>query len=122
LVTELTNGAASRIQDKFLAVAQMNDSSDPVRAELVAIARALLAENLDLLSGCRRLDQISARIEPLNRQIFNPIIGFVSETDDYPLGEIRNIYNKAYLDKLDRQLKRDEFRLNRFGIPKSGGF
>jgi hypothetical protein len=82
----------------------MNDSSDRARAELVAVARALLAGDLDLLSGCRRLDQISARIEPLNRQIFNPIISFVSETDGHPLGEIRNIYNKAYLDKLDRQL------------------
>lgn len=82
----------------------MNDTSDPARAEIVAVARALLAGNLDLVSGCRRLNQICRRIEPLNRKIFNPIIGFDSETEDYPLGEIRNIYEKAYLDKLDREI------------------
>jgi hypothetical protein len=82
----------------------MNDTSDRVQADLVAVARALLAESLDLVSGCRKLNQLSRRIQPLNRRIFDPITGFDSETDDYPLGEARNNYDKVYLDKVDHEI------------------
>jgi hypothetical protein len=63
----------------------------------------IVAGNLDLVRGCRKLNQLSRSIDPLDK-IFNPIVGFDSETDDYPLDEIRETYQKAYLEKLDGEI------------------
>ena len=82
----------------------MNSIYEQVRRELVETAKSMIAGDLDLVRGCRRLNRLSRSIDPLNSSIFNPIIGFESETDDYPLDEARSKYEKAYLEKVDREI------------------
>jgi hypothetical protein len=82
---------------------RMNDTSNKARRELVQTARSIVAGDLDLVSGCRKLSKLSRRFDPSDR-IFDPIVGFDSETDDYPLDEVRETYQKAYLEKLDKEI------------------
>ena len=82
----------------------MSGANDPVRKELVETAELLIAGKLDLVRGCRTLNRLSRSVEPFNSSIFNPIIGFDSETDDYPLDEVRDSYEKKYLEKLDKEV------------------
>jgi hypothetical protein len=82
----------------------MNSTYDQVRRDLVETAKSMIAGDLDLVRGFRRLNRLSRSIDPSNRSIFNPIIGFESETDDYPSDEARSKYEKAYLEKVDREI------------------
>jgi hypothetical protein len=36
--------------------------------------------------------------------IFNPIRGFVSETDTYPIGEVRKLWDQTALSLLDSEI------------------
>ena len=92
----------------------MSEPNDWAKRELVKTATQVITGELDLVRGCRKLSQLSGSIQPFNRDIFNPIIGFESETDDYPLDEVRDTYERIYLSKLDRELLEysDQMRTN----------
>jgi hypothetical protein len=82
----------------------MSEPNDWAKREIVKTATLVITGELDLVRGCRKLSQLSGSIHPLNGNIFNTIIGFESETDDYPLDEVRDTYERTYLEKLDREL------------------
>jgi len=82
----------------------MNDTNDQVKRKLVETAKLLIAGELDLVRGCRKLNRLSRSVHPFNSSIFNPIIGFDSETDDYPFDDVRDTFERTYLEKLDRDI------------------
>jgi hypothetical protein len=76
---------------------------DKTLAEIVEVTEAILSEHLDLVTGCRKLSRLLQRLGASN-QAFAAIIGFESETDDYPLGEARQSYSAEYLERVDKQV------------------
>jgi len=75
------------------------------KREAVQVAQAMLSGSLDLVTGCRRLCDLRHQIGAGDSEIFLPIVGFESETDDYPLGPVRARYNKKYVEKLDQEIR-----------------
>ena len=82
----------------------MNESNDWARRELVKTATRVIAGQVDLVSGCRELSKLLRSVCPVNSSMFNAIISFESETDDYPLGEVRSTYERTYIENLDKEL------------------
>lgn len=75
-----------------------------IRQEVVDAATAIIDGRLDLVRGCRKLNHLCRGIEPYNQKIFLSITGFESETDDYPLDDVRQHYDEKHLAKLDQEM------------------
>jgi hypothetical protein len=83
----------------------MNNVEEQTRARIVEVAEAVLTSQLDLVSGCRELTALCHILPPESLPIFYPVIGFESETDDYPLGDVRQQFGKDYLERMDKRIK-----------------
>jgi hypothetical protein len=75
------------------------------RAEIVEVARFMLAGQIDLIEGCRRVVSIASRIGLQDDPTVIPFRGFESETDGFPRGDARKNYAADYLEKLDGEAK-----------------
>jgi hypothetical protein len=82
----------------------MTGTQGNARREIVQTAMAMVAESLDLVSGSRRLCALRHEIGASDSELFDPIIGFESETDIYPVGNARAQYSQGYLQQLDQEL------------------
>jgi len=80
------------------------ERSSPVYRKIVHTAEAVITGRIDLVGGCRSLYALSFRLPAAERELFLPIFGFESETDHYPLGKVRDLYAKDYLDRLDAEI------------------
>lgn len=76
-------------------------------SELVAIATAMLEDRMHLIEGARKICEIRQSVEDPEAEVFMPIRGFESETDDFPLGEARAHCAADYLKQVDREM--DEY-------------
>lgn len=70
----------------------------------ICIIKQMLSGETNLIAGCRFLCRYRHECDVDDGAIWNPIIGFESETDDYPLGELRQKYSSAYLQRLDAEI------------------
>lgn len=86
------------------AEGSFEEKDSPVYREIIDTAQAVIAGRIDLVGGCRRLRTLSLQLPASEREPFLPILGFESETDHYPLGEVRSLYAEDYLDRLDREI------------------
>jgi hypothetical protein len=75
-----------------------------VSREVVETARAMVSGAVDLVAGSRELCRLRHDIDARHHELFLPIIGFESETDDYPIGSVRAQYGGAYLRRLDEEV------------------
>lgn len=86
----------------------MDDLSDQVsvqRHELVAVASGMLAENVNLIEGVRRICALRFEIKDPENEVFLPIRAIESETDSFPLGAMRLYCNEEYLKRVDAELE-----------------
>ena len=74
------------------------------RQVILETARAMVSGELDLVSGARRLCDLRYEIAATESELFFPIIGFESEVDDYPVGDVRQRFGQEYLRKLDEEI------------------
>lgn len=76
---------------------------DEARRELIRIASDMLAERLDIISGCRQLcDPLVRAGLHVDRDALT-IAGVDSESDLFPLGEVRARWAEAALVEMDAQ-------------------
>lgn len=75
-----------------------------LRKMLVLTARAMIDASLNLVEGARRICEIRAKMGSRYDDLLSTIIAFESDTDLYPIGTDRLLYNREYLSELDRQL------------------
>ena len=68
--------------------------------ELIEILNNVLDDRLGLTEGCREISRLSFALEPAN-PLFKPFIGYDSETDCFPLGEVRKHWQAEALLKTD---------------------
>ena len=74
------------------------------RVEIVAVAKSMVSGEMPLIEGARRLCDLRHRIGASDSDLFNPIMGFESETDDYPTGSQRQAYSKEALAAMDDEM------------------
>ena len=70
------------------------------------LLQQILSSEIDLIVGCRRLCQYRTEFDRLDDQLWTPIVGFESQTDHYPVGEVRSRCSEAYLKERDAESTR----------------
>lgn len=83
----------------------IKDTKAKEKAELVAVANAMLDGKVNLIEGCRKICNLRDSVDPDN-DVFMPIEGIESETDHFPLGELRKQCTPDYLQRMDAEMER----------------
>ena len=76
------------------------------RRELVRLAKALLAREIDTIEGLRLMNSLRAFLPESDDPVFHTITALESETDDVPVGKLRTEYDPTYLAALDKEMGR----------------
>jgi hypothetical protein len=78
---------------------------DSVRAKIVEAAQAMLDGNLSYLLGARRMDvlrhEAAVRSDDEDFMVF---VAIASDTDDFPLGPVREFWDKNALERLQPEV------------------
>lgn len=79
---------------------------EAAKAHLISTADAMLQGRLQLIEGCRRIWHLSHELGDPDNPVFLPIRAIESETDRFPLGEVRKQYAPEYLREIDKEMQR----------------
>lgn len=74
------------------------------RKEIADVCLLLINDDIDFIGGCRRLVSLRNRLGLESDSDFSPIVGFVSETDDYPEQDVRENFSSVYLKSIDAEV------------------
>lgn len=77
---------------------------EEIKQKAVFIAQNIVNESIGLVDGCRQIVSLRLCQEIRDDPDFLTIRGFESETDEFPIGEVRKHYNQEALKKLDTEL------------------
>jgi hypothetical protein len=75
-----------------------------VRALMLELAKQLLSGDLGVVAAARALVPFSDVVEPEIGTILNVFVGIDSETDAFPLGEVRQCWSPESLERYDLRL------------------
>ncbi|MGI0495464.1 hypothetical protein ACN4EG_27115 [Alkalinema pantanalense CENA528] len=81
----------------------MNYSSDKAsdaESAIVDIAKSIISDKIDTLEGCRQLVTLHYQVND-SEETFLPLVGIVSETDDFPMGDERLGWSSDALSTMD---------------------
>ena len=78
----------------------------PERA--IAIARRMVGGELGVIEGCRTLSSMRWELEAEMADQFLPFVAIDSETDDLPIGAVRDLWDLDALARKDQQFRRYE--------------
>lgn len=79
---------------------------DSVEAKIVRVAEAMIEGKMQLIQGCREIcGLLSHTLEP-ERDAFLAIKAIDSETDHFPLGDVRRECAPDYLKRMDCEMDR----------------
>ena len=79
----------------------------------------LLSGDLGITEGCRQLYVLRSEVSEVDNKLFFPFTGVYSETDSFPLGEIRKKWSPSALDRADRERSRVEDHYRDFVLKAS---
>lgn len=74
------------------------------RHELVAVAKAMLAGETNLIEGVRRICALRFAVEDPENEVFLAIRAIDSETDHFPLSALRASCSPEYLKRADDEV------------------
>jgi hypothetical protein len=74
---------------------------------LVGALESVVQQRVGLTEGCRKIFAIGNSLE-LESELFNPFCGYESESDLFPLGEVRKLWSESGLADMDRQRESTE--------------
>src|SRR4051812_35332439 len=77
-------------------------------AQVTCTASGILDGSIDLITGARRLASLSHDVHADRDPDFVTFIGIDSETDEFPLGTVRQHWNPEALVKYDLERERAE--------------
>lgn len=83
-----------------------NSELQDVSRRLLETAKAVLDGNLGIVEGCRQLAGLGAVLDQPLPSSFDVLIAVDSETDDYPLGPVRDRYSVEALVRIDDEVER----------------
>lgn len=67
------------------------------------LASDVLDGNVDIITGCRTMLNLRPRIAGVSDESWDVISAIASETDDIPMGEVRNMWDTAALATKDAE-------------------
>jgi hypothetical protein len=73
------------------------------KAEMLEVARLMLAGRCDLIEGCRRIVSLGSLLDAENDPAIIPFRGVASETERFPRGDVRKNFAADFLDELDSE-------------------
>jgi hypothetical protein len=76
------------------------------RAELVAVATAMIDGTMNLIEGVRKITALRHDVGNPDDEIFMPIRAIESETDHFPVGAARTQCAPEYLERADEEMGR----------------
>jgi hypothetical protein len=81
------------------------DFIDSKRKELVATATAMLFGEINLIWGIRRILSLSGEIGDGGNEVYIPVRAIDSETDHFPLGDVRLNWESGALGRMDIEME-----------------
>src|SRR5690242_15905708 len=80
--------------------------------EIIHVSRSILDQSMGVIEGARLLAALRFRVRAENDDDFLVFTGIASQTDDFPIGEVRNHWNADALARydIDRQRAETDFR------------
>ena len=102
----LTRGKGSNIKQTLNNMNLPDVIVQQKRRELVSVAQAVIDGVLNPIEGCRIIDSLRFSVKDPENKVFLPIRGVDSETDIFPLGEVRLQFTSDYLEKMDSELSK----------------
>lgn len=76
------------------------------KAELIAVANTMLDGKMNLIEGVRKICSIRFAVGDPDNDVFMPMRAIDSETDHFPLGEMRSRCASDYLQRVDAEMER----------------
>ncbi|MBV9836366.1 MAG: hypothetical protein JO055_18250 [Alphaproteobacteria bacterium] len=76
-----------------------------LRTQLIEVAHAMLDRRMGVLEGARKIDDLRMRHPYPDLMMFVPFRGVSSESDGYPLGDVRQHWHPDALAKLDKKME-----------------
>jgi hypothetical protein len=74
--------------------------------ELMEIAQQIIDNTIHPIEGCRLINKLRFKTANPSDEVFLPIIGIESETDEFVLGNTRSNADSTYLKEKDTELER----------------
>ena len=74
------------------------------RLELVRVAHEMLEARMDLIEGVRRICGLRHQVGDPDNPVFMPIRAIDSETDHFPIGQMREGCDAEYLQRVDIEM------------------
>jgi hypothetical protein len=96
---------ARKVMNNYAAGRPWVDDA-PERA--IALARRILAGEIGLIEGCRALSSMRWELGDDVRDRFIPFVAIDSETDDLPIGAVRDLWQPDALARKDLEISRCE--------------
>ncbi len=82
----------------------MRLTPEDAKIEIIGTCTAMIDGKLNLIKGCRKLALLRRDIGATEDEMFHPFIAVDSETDHFPLGEMRKQCSQSYLRKSDSEM------------------
>ena len=83
----------------------MTELLESKKAELIAVANAMLDGKMDLIKGVRKICSLRFAVGDPDNDVFMPIRAIESETDHFPLGEVRSRCTPDYLRRMNAEVQ-----------------
>lgn len=83
----------------------LHELSANKRKELIGIANSMLNGEANLIEGVRKICLLRHQLKDPEDDVFIPIRAIDSETDHFPLGQLRNLCANEYLEKIDSEMQ-----------------
>ena len=71
--------------------------------ELLAVLHALQSGHVGITDGCRKVAALGGALGERHSELFLPFVGVDSETDRFPLGNVRELWSATGLAKADEE-------------------
>ena len=96
----------------------MNPAIEQAKAAIARAAQDMLDGHLPFIEGARLILRLAAEAElSTHDDDILPFVGIDSETDAFPFGPVRELWNKEALAKLQPEIDRTEQWAREFGRP-----
>ena len=75
------------------------------RSKLIAVANDVVSGNIDLIDGVRQICNLRFAVADPDDEIFLPLRGVESETEEFPGGNERQLWSADALARFDQRKK-----------------
>jgi len=82
-----------------------HNEAEKKKIELVFVATSMLGGKINLIEGVRKICSLRHAIGDPDNEVFMMIRAIESETDHFPLGQMRERCAKDYLQRVDNEMQ-----------------